>query len=246
MPVLFLSHAAADVDLAEFLDVQLARSPTGLTIFRTSRVGQIPSGRDWFNFVTTSLRDADQYLVLLTPTSHSRPWVLFETGAAWYSKRPVVLALAGGLAAGSVPEPLRNLQVLSLEDEAQAAQIFADVGASLAEPAQFCSRVRSLADAGRVEALRREGWRQITFEGRTYAWDGPFERLPEATPRPVPDGLIKALESNGLYCQFGIPDRLWNEYGQGLTLLYDIDEFMRRHQLLASFGQVLLVRETAA
>ena len=91
-----------------------------MSVFRTTRLGQIPAGKEWLAVIQQNIRDADAYLVLLTPWSMSRPWINFETGAAWFSERKLVPVVAGDLAKDVVVEPLRSLQLLSLEDPAEA------------------------------------------------------------------------------------------------------------------------------
>src|SRR5262245_28189223 len=125
---LFLSHSAEDSDLAQFLEETLRASVPGIRVFRTTRVGGIPTGKEWFNVIGSQLLASDSYLILLTPASAAKPWVCFETGAAWFSQRLLVPVLAGGLGPAGVPEPLRLLQLLSLEEHGQAGQAFRDLG----------------------------------------------------------------------------------------------------------------------
>lgn len=95
-PVVFLGHAAADAALAEYLEAAITASVPDCDVFRTTRIGQIPSGIPWFQHVTSRLAGASRYVVLLTPISQTRPWVSFETGAAWMTGRTLVPALGGG------------------------------------------------------------------------------------------------------------------------------------------------------
>src|SRR5688572_2174605 len=121
---LFLSHAAADRDLAEYLELTVRRYIPGIDVFRTTRTGQIRGGREWLAEIRAHLLSADRFLILLTPASKTRPWIWFESGAIWIRDLPFVPALAGGLTPSELPEPLKSLQLLSLESSAEAAQIF--------------------------------------------------------------------------------------------------------------------------
>jgi hypothetical protein len=113
---LFLSHCATDIELAEYLEQSLRDAIPGIEVFRTTRPGGIPSGQDWFKIITEHLRVADCFLVLLTEASVQRPWISFETGAAWFSERPLVPLLAPGVVSSQVPEPIRLLQHIPLDD----------------------------------------------------------------------------------------------------------------------------------
>jgi hypothetical protein len=121
---LFISHAAVDRGLAGFVDETARVAIPGIQVFRASRVGQIRAGREWFDVVTRELRESDKYMVLLTEASISKPWISFETGAAWYTGRTLVPLLAPGFNPQDVPEPLRFLQLLSLGDPKQAQEAF--------------------------------------------------------------------------------------------------------------------------
>jgi TIR domain-containing protein len=82
---LFLSHAALNRDLAILVRDQLKDSRPDLSVFVASRPGDIRADEDWLPVIQREIRGADAYCVLLTPNSSGRPWVWFETGAAWMS-----------------------------------------------------------------------------------------------------------------------------------------------------------------
>ncbi len=139
-PFVFLSHAAVDQELAEHIESAVRAGLSGFEVFRTTRSGQIPSGHPWFEHIERHLRGASKYLILLTEASQVRPWVNFELGAARISGKPMVPVLGAGLRHEDVIEPLRNLQILSIEDEVQAAQAMRDLGGSLADPLGFVTK----------------------------------------------------------------------------------------------------------
>lgn len=244
-PVVFLSHSAADAALAEWLEAAIRGSIANTEVFRTTRLGQIPSGLAWFQHIGEHLRGATKYIVLITPASQNRPWVNFEVGAAWMSGRKLVPVLGGGLSAGSTVEPLKNLQLLSLEDPAQAAQAIQELGGQLQDPAGFSARCRELGLVGRETALRMAGWSQIEFEGQMYAWAGPLEDCKESHGVPLPEGLPKLLQDSGLRPATGIPGDLWNEYSKGYQQVWLIDERLYKHPVVSRDKQVLLVKPAA-
>ena len=239
----FLSHAALDTELAELIERQLTLGNEQMSVFRTTRLGQIPAGKEWLAVIQQNIRDADAYLVLLTPWSMSRPWINYETGAAWFSERKLVPVVAGDLAKDVVVEPLRSLQLLSLEDPAEATQAFVELGARLGDPIEFSSAVISIAARTKIAALARDDWDGIEFDGKYYAWDGNLEGLAEGQAKPVPEGLTAALENAGLRLTFGIPSNLMNEYSKGYSIVFLVDtKRRRRHMLVGSYSQVLLAR----
>ena len=243
-PVIFLSHAAADVALAEHLEETFRRDVKGYDVFRTTRLGQIPSGRPWFQHITDHLSGASKYVVLLTPASQLRPWVIFETGAAWMTRRVLIPVLGGGLQPQNVIEPLKHLQLLSLEQEGQASQMIEELGGRLANPSVFCERSIQLGRLGAQRALDDAGWQQVELEQKRYAWDGPIEELKESTPVPLPDALIPALQTRGMNPRTGIPGDLWNEFSQGYVQVWYIDQRSYKHAIVSRDKQVLLAKPT--
>ncbi len=242
-PELFISHAAADARLAEFLE-QTARSVLpGVDVFRTTRTGQIAAGKEWLREIRRHLESADRFLVLLTPWSLDRPWIWFEAGAAWMQNKTVVPVVAGGLSAGRVPEPLRLLQLLSLENPDEARQAFKELGGDLGDPAGFAAAAITLAAHGRTESLRAERWEGVEIDGQLYAWDGPLEHFTDATPKGFPEDLLDKLRAAGLRLTSGIDGDLLNEHSKGYEKLYLIDrDRRRRHMLVNRDKQVLLAK----
>ena len=65
-----------------------------------------------------ALIGSKRVLVLLTPRSINRPWVLMETGAAWALGKPLVPALSH-VAATDLVDPIRRHQARIIETTAQ-------------------------------------------------------------------------------------------------------------------------------
>src|SRR5437667_294066 len=85
--ILFLSHAAADKELAEALKVMLAQclflDPD--RIFLTSDAVSMRTGRTSVAQITEAHGQAKAVVALLTPRSVDRPWVLFECGGSHFN-----------------------------------------------------------------------------------------------------------------------------------------------------------------
>jgi TIR domain len=129
---LFISHAAADGVLAQALEHHLQLALPGTGIFVASRLGAIAAGAPWLQVIQRQLKESDTYLVLLTPTSIRRQWVWFESGAAWFSDQRVI-PLVYGMPKDQVKPPLSAHQALDLRDEAEAKQLWIELGTELAD-----------------------------------------------------------------------------------------------------------------
>ena len=75
----FVSHATADKWVAKTFCEKIEE--TGATTFRDDR--DISGGDDIPEEIRTQIKQSRELVVLLTPESADRPWVLLEVGAAW-------------------------------------------------------------------------------------------------------------------------------------------------------------------
>ncbi len=95
--------------------------------------------------VSTSLRDevleAAVVVSLLTPSSIDSRYVLFELGARWATKKPMLPAVACGLSVRALTPPLSELHALDLKGSAEVKQLLVDVQQFLHLP---------LADSGSI------------------------------------------------------------------------------------------------
>lgn len=142
-------HAAEDRDLAILLRSYIKDRVSGIQVFLASQAGEIPTGEDWLAHIHENLKAATSFLFLLTPRSVERHWIWYEAGVAWNRavaegcrRLPVA---AGGLNRASVYYPLRAVQILDLEQPADAKQLFVDLGSELESPEAFCQAVRAVA-----------------------------------------------------------------------------------------------------
>jgi len=76
----FVSHATADKWIAKTICEKIERETNAVT-FRDDR--DIAGGDDIPDSIRAEIGRSKEFLVLLTPKSINRPWVLLETGAAW-------------------------------------------------------------------------------------------------------------------------------------------------------------------
>jgi hypothetical protein len=110
----FISYAAGDTGIADELRSDLERN--GLRCFMAEKDIQVAT--EWQDSIRTALIGSKRILVLLTPQSINRPWVLMETGAAWALGRPLIPALSH-VAPTELLDPIRRYQGRVIETTAQ-------------------------------------------------------------------------------------------------------------------------------
>lgn len=78
---IFISHAHEDRSIVEALETALngmLGESVGVTY--SSKQGEIAGGRNWLNWIREQILSCDLAIILITPTSQYRPWVLWEAG----------------------------------------------------------------------------------------------------------------------------------------------------------------------
>lgn len=111
---LFLSYAAGDSAVASELRNDLESNH--LKCFMAEKDVQVAT--EWQDSIRAALIGSKRILVLLTPRSVNRPWVLLETGAAWALGKPLIPALVH-VATDQLPDPIRRYQARVIETTAQ-------------------------------------------------------------------------------------------------------------------------------
>ncbi len=111
---LFLSYAAADGAVARELKEQL--EAVGLRCFMAEK--DIGVAMQWEAAIHAALLGSKRVLVLITPRSVNRPWILLETGAAWALKKDLIPALVH-VSPQDLVEPLGRYQARVIETTAQ-------------------------------------------------------------------------------------------------------------------------------
>ncbi len=100
----FLSHATDDKWIAKVLCEKI-ESLGNVHVWRDDR--DIDGGDDIPDEIRMAIQGCDEFLVLLTPASVGREWVLIEIGAAWYCECRMV-PLFYHLEPETIPNTLRN------------------------------------------------------------------------------------------------------------------------------------------
>lgn len=131
-PVIFISHATTDRPIAEILKAEIDRVfANGVQVFASSVPGIVKPGVDWLDEIRNNLEKATAVIVLITPTSISRPWIWFEVGAYWSRSHigtgKIYPLCAREINQSDLPEPLNRLQALSLGKGDQIELLFKEL-----------------------------------------------------------------------------------------------------------------------
>ena len=109
----FVSHATADKWLATTLCEKIEES--GATTFRDDR--DIDGGDDIPDEIRRQIKRSRELLLLLTPESIDRPWVLFEAGAAWgWSQKMLIVPILYHVGADPIPAMIKAKKAISLNE----------------------------------------------------------------------------------------------------------------------------------
>jgi hypothetical protein len=157
---IFISHSNQDKDLVQAL-TELLKTAFRLPareILCTSVAGhKLAGGADTEDELLTLLRDARLLIGLLTPASQSSSYVLFELGARWGLKKPLISLVACGTSMGEIKEPLKSKNALNASDQDDVHQLIEDVAGYLnveREPASaYNSKVRQLVSAAKIRKV---------------------------------------------------------------------------------------------
>src|SRR5882724_7994637 len=110
---IFVSHATADKWLATTICEKI--EATGASTFRDDR--DIDGGDDIPERIRTEIKRSRELVVLLTPASVNRPWILLEVGAAWgWSKSIRITPILCHVEADSIPGMIRSKKAIPMND----------------------------------------------------------------------------------------------------------------------------------
>jgi TIR domain-containing protein len=123
-PVLFISHAAIDKELATHLKKIVEQSFPGIDAFVSSDPEDLPIGDPWVEQILEALGRAKLILVLGTDRGLSRKWVWFETGAGWDRRRQIFTGCVGKLRRNNLPPPFGQHTARNLDEEADCRELF--------------------------------------------------------------------------------------------------------------------------
>lgn len=109
----FVSHATADKWLAKTVCEKI--EAIGASTFRDDR--DINGGDDIPEEIRRQIKQSREIVVLLTPDSVDRQWVILEVGAAWgWSKRMRIIILMNHVSVDPIPDMIKNKKAISLNE----------------------------------------------------------------------------------------------------------------------------------
>lgn len=109
----FVSHASADKWLATTLCEKIEAA--GASTFRDDR--DIDGGDDIPERIRSEIKRSRELVVLLTPHSADRPWVLLEVGAAWgWSKSTRITPIMCHVDVDPIPGMIKSKKAIKIND----------------------------------------------------------------------------------------------------------------------------------
>lgn len=129
-PRLFVSHRHKDESVARALVATLeAAFDIGKSDIRCTSVRpyRLPVGERTPDRLRSELRAAEAVLGVIAPDTHDSSYVLFELGAAWSHGILTCPLLICGATPDSIPDPIRDLNPLSLHDQRDCHQLLDDL-----------------------------------------------------------------------------------------------------------------------
>src|SRR5436309_6199804 len=109
----FVSHATADKWLAKVLCEKI--EATGAKTFRDDRDSH--GGDDIPEEIRRQIKQSKEIMVLLTPESINRQWVMLEVGAAWgWRKRMRILLVRQHVSVDPIPGMIKNKKSILLNE----------------------------------------------------------------------------------------------------------------------------------
>lgn len=109
----FVSHATADKWLAVTLCEKI--ESIGAATFRDDR--DIDGGDDIPDRIRSQVKQSRELVVLLTPESVDRPWVLLEVGAAWGWRRDYrIVPILCHVTVDAIPDIIKGKKAFQIND----------------------------------------------------------------------------------------------------------------------------------
>ena len=117
MAKVFISFIHEETTVATAVQRLIEKKLSGQKPFLSSDEWQIHAGELWLDRIRSELDTAEVVVLLLSPTSVTRPWVNFEAGAAWLASKVIVPVCYGGLTRDTLPKPYSGIQALDLRED---------------------------------------------------------------------------------------------------------------------------------
>lgn len=131
-PIIFVSHAAIDYEIAARFKQDIERNFLGLCkLFVSSDLDSLQGGGEWMQEIKQNLSEAKIFIGLLSPVALSRPWIYTEFGAGWIRNIPTISICHSGLDKGQLPIPLSHFQALNLTDKVHLEHLYGQISQAI-------------------------------------------------------------------------------------------------------------------
>jgi hypothetical protein len=111
MAGVFISFIHEDEKVAKSLQALIRMELNTGGVFLSS---DLTPGELWLERIREALESSKVLVSLLSVRSIRRPWINFETGAAWIQKRLIIPVCIGKLSEASLPRPYGDMQAVVL------------------------------------------------------------------------------------------------------------------------------------
>jgi hypothetical protein len=229
---IFISHAVANRNIARTLSEALEAAREDVSTFVASRPGDIRADENWLGGIERALKEADAYIILLTPESVLRPWVNFESGAAWYLQRQLIFVRIQALSIEDIPLPISSRQVYALDDKKQLLAVFNALELPLIDPEGTSVLLAQQANTAAVTGEDEAAWEGIQIGSDFYAWAGSLLSLEDRESVPAPPDLLKEIERRGLKPRWASLNKLSHHVERGLAQVFATDRQTWRRPVL--------------
>ena len=126
---IFISHSETDTNIATAL-IDLLETALPLSdgdIRCTSVPGyRLPGGAHIDGTLQSEVTEADLMIAVLTPEALKSIYVIFELGARWGSKKPLIPLLASGVRPEDLNDPIRRINALDGHEYDHLTQLVRD------------------------------------------------------------------------------------------------------------------------
>jgi len=200
----FLSHAASDERIALLLKAEIERRLPDVGVFCSSDPTDLPPGTKWSPGIQQALQESAMLVLVASGRGLQRPWVWFECGTFWFSKRMIMPVCLGDIRKNALPPPLSELQAINGDEpnglKSGFEQIAAATGATFSDSSEIeklCEKLRDLDREAGAAWKAASGWLGAEWKGRFLAYDGPCEGLKQNEDEFFNPSMQKALEAAG-------------------------------------------------
>jgi hypothetical protein len=108
----FISFVTEDKPVAQAVQGLLAKQLDlpGQVFLSTDLV----AGQQWLDEIRAAIESAELLIAMLSARALKRPWINFESGAAWILKKPLIPVCYGMQRKSALPHPYSNFQAIDL------------------------------------------------------------------------------------------------------------------------------------